>query len=683
MAAPPAAAAGAGRSLVERLHGVFCGFQLQARAVQERTLASRAPLEAGLAEDLLGGYCETLARELRLARDDLRRDKWDVDEAVHAEHDTLCFCLAVLELVQVVATSSAPSAGRILHWYNRHYLEEELAEWWQGAQRWSEDPEARSRSDSEFWTSLVRLALSDRRDEVLSLLQRSAEASDPHVASFCSFLREHPSLQQMDQARASMAEWRQAVKDIREAARELLRRAPEAHPTVQLLRIYAGSSRDEFDQKKDVSFEHRRTWVEDVVYSHAWIFPDLRRADLSDLLQEVAFRQVDEEIDDVDRVFLAVLRLDVPDLLTLLGRMPERFPSFFVVHLVDVLYFANRVPLALEISGESRVPPRDVHLMAHSKELRRGPREHVRCAVDYLRSGSSEAAREALEETANEYCTNAPGDEDREAAITLVVELGLGERLGVSPCRRWAEDERKRGDVLGCLRWACRAEQCGGEPRGFFVSGLLDDIADEATGPERLAAALAPPGGAARDPPLERPGGQPLYPPEWLAGALRLPAGRLAELAPSGRLYFFVQLARCRARREAGRPPAEWAPQLVRLLSEGVAPPAGAREVVEGELLPVLMGDEPSLDASEALQLMRCVQGMLGDPLARVQMRVEPEKLHEAMGLCFSNAVLRDPRGLCSAAVSSGAPLPALGLTVARTLWRLCQLGPKGREDAK
>ena len=112
--------------------------------------------------------------------------------------------------------------------------------------------------------------------------------------------------------------------------------------------------------------------MEDLVFTHAWVFPDLRRSELGDLLLAVARtdgvrgasgvmlrsnvgteaeckqiswansarllaltpehgeftvparRHQDESIDDVDRGFIATLKCDVPGLLKLLSSMPEK-----------------------------------------------------------------------------------------------------------------------------------------------------------------------------------------------------------------------------------------------------------------------------------------------------------------------------------------------------------------------
>jgi len=457
------------------------------------------------------------------------------------------------------------------------------------------------------------------------------------VARVCNFLRRFPSLSQIEQAKASSVECRQVVAEMQEAAQKLLQEAPAEHPIRQLLEIYAGSSQDAFEAGEDVANRMGRTWVEDVVYAHAWVFPDLRRTELGELLRAVARRRTGENIDDVDRVLFTVLTMDIPGLLGLLGSLPDRFPAFFVTHLVDVLYFAGRVPLSFELEGRQLVPPRDWHLIAYAQELSRGPREHQRYAVDYLRAGGSPAAVRFLEMAAGRFSATAASDEQMEEAVTLLSELGLGATLGVRQCRRRAQALRADGDVLGSLRWACRAEWCGTAPQGYFVSELLDGLAEENL--EALLAALAP--AEAGSEPLER------YPPESLLALLGPPpcVGEGAQaplLPPSGRLFFFAQFARCRALRLSGQPASAYAPTLVRLLTAGVAPPGLATAVVEEELLPALGEEPPALAADEALLLMRYVQSGAGDSLGRGRFcsgEVQ-EELQRAMGACLSRALL-------------------------------------------
>lgn len=48
-----------------------------------------------------------LAKEMRRARDELRRGQWDIDKGLRADHDMVCFCLAVWELAQELVTRLA------------------------------------------------------------------------------------------------------------------------------------------------------------------------------------------------------------------------------------------------------------------------------------------------------------------------------------------------------------------------------------------------------------------------------------------------------------------------------------------------------------------------------------------------------------------------------------------------
>eukprot|EP00928_Gymnodinium_smaydae_P078604 TRINITY_DN62720_c0_g1_i1.p1 TRINITY_DN62720_c0_g1~~TRINITY_DN62720_c0_g1_i1.p1 ORF type:complete len:671 (+),score=156.64 TRINITY_DN62720_c0_g1_i1:65-2014(+) len=632
-------------AVAARLHRRFCAFQAQAKLIEESTRASQAPLAPGVAEAQLERYSSGLVADLRLSRDELRRGKWDISEAVKAEYDSLCFCLAVWELVHEVMLSTAPTAPRILHWYNRHYLEEDISEWWQAAQL---EADGASATDAEFWKHLCHLAVADCRGEVLDLLQRSLERTDDHVAGVCHFLRRMPSLRQMDEAGASEVEQRQALGEIQNAARELLRTLPAEHLARDLISIYAGASQSTFEDSEDAAYRWSRSWVEDFAYAHAWVFPDLRRGELSHLLRAVARRRSGESIDDIDRVLFAALTLDVPALLRLVQSLPGRFPSFFVTHLVDVLYFAGRIPLSLETGGSDQVaPPRDFHLMAYARHLGLGSREERRFAVDYLRAGHSEAAQKALESAVDLYSESAESQEEIGEVLDLLTDLGLGETSGLELCRRRSKAARSRGDVPGCLRWACCSEG-GTSTAGAYASELLDDLATEdLTG---LLELLTPPDASAE--PLDE------YPPAYLTALLAPPGER--ALAPSGRLYFYVQYARCRALRRSGAAASAYAPQLVRLLTSGVVPPALASMLIEEDLFPVLHGDTCALTSSETLLLMRYVQSAARDPLHRVQLKLDPAQLHFAMGTCLSRAVLEGP------ARASGGFAAAMAITAGR-----------------
>uniref|UniRef100_A0A7S4RJW3 Nuclear pore complex protein Nup85 n=1 Tax=Alexandrium monilatum TaxID=311494 RepID=A0A7S4RJW3_9DINO len=626
------------KRLAGRLHGTFCRFQLRAKSIEAWVEATRTPVDSNVAQEVLEEYSRAIGSELQIARDELRRGQWMVDEAAHAQHDVLCFCIAMWELVQEMVVASGPSAGRLLHWYSRHYLDEAAAKavpsLVEGTARHGVAEEAAAMKDgSDFWESIRRLALCDCHAEVLELLRRKAEAEDPHVARVCEFLRRTPALWQMDQAQATAAEFNRATEEIREAARGLLRDLPADHPARQVVQVYAGCSQEAFESGTDIARQMGRTWIEDFVYAHAWVFPSMRRAELGELLRAVARRRTSETIDDMDRVFFTVLTLDVPALLELLTNLPDRFPAFFVTHLVDVLYFAGRVPLALELGDGPQVPPRDWHLMAYAKELCSGPRSQKRYAVDYLRAGGSQAAARLLEATAEDYCAEAETDEDMEDALVLLADLDLAAGVGARRCRERAEALRGRGDLAGCLRWACRAEECGASPRSFGISELLDGLARDDL--EGLLALLTPP---ELDEPLEE------HPPPSLVALLARSGAASPAWARSGRLYFFSQLARCRALRLAGRPARGHAPALVRLLSAGAVPPSMAEALLE-ELLPVLSeeGDEAALGAEEVLLVMRYVQAAARDPLRRAQLGPKVAELQRAMGGCFSRAVLTGP----------------------------------------
>lgn len=644
-------------SLSARLHSRFCEFQKRAKTLQDRVASTGLSVSTNTAETLLEEYSCNLAAEVRRARDELREGRWQVDEEVQRDHDALCFCLAVWELAHEVAVCSAPSAPRILHWYTRHYLEEDVAEWWQTAQVHADDPSGLV-PQSPLWDALCRLALADGSKEVCELLDRAQHAAggnaaqDKHVAHFCEFLRKVPSLRQMDDARASETEYVQAMRTVREMAKTLAREIPDDHPIQQLLEIYGGASQDDFDAGKDVAKKYARTWIEDLVFVHAWVLPNVRRTQLGDLLERIAQRRVDEEIDVMDKVIFAVLTIRMSDLLQLMGTVQERFPTLVVTHLVDVLYFAGRLPVALESDAET-IPPRDWHLMTYAQELMSGPRKARRFAIDYLRAGGSASVTGCLHLATEQYCASSVTEEELEESLAVLEDLNLSGKFGAQVCRRRARELRST-DTAGCIRWACRAEQYESRPRGYFVSELLDDFAEENL--EALLSVLSPPG---RDEPLTR------YPPAWLSsllGSCPTAASQESTLAPSGRLYFYVQYARCRALRTAG-PPSAYAPSFVHLLSYGVVPTNLAKVLLD-ELLPVLTARDPALSVEEVLLLMRYVQSSKSDPLRRVDLS-NPE-LQRALGTCFSQAILKEPTG-----VQAGALLPALEAHGTET-WMAC-----------
>eukprot|EP00932_Pfiesteria_piscicida_P012064 SRR837773.23367.p1 GENE.SRR837773.23367~~SRR837773.23367.p1 ORF type:complete len:465 (-),score=163.03 SRR837773.23367:116-1510(-) len=439
----------------------------------------------------------------------------------------------------------------------------------------------------------------------------------------------------MEQAHASKVDFHRDVAQVQAMARRLLAETPQGHPTRQLLEVYAGCDQSTFEADGDIGFRHGRSWIEDVAYVHAWVFPELRKTELGDLLRAVAQRRTAETIDNIDRVFFAVLALDMPALLKLLEASPESFPEIFVAHIVDVLYFAGRMPLAVEVAtGTKVVPPRDCHLMAYAKEICGGSRQRARLALDYLRSGGSQEVQQELEAQAERYCEAAASEAEMQEAAALLVELDLAAALGPRQCRRRAERLRDAGDMAGCLRWVCQAEQYCAPSRGYYVSEMLDKIAESKPELEALMSVLTAEG---LDEPLVR------YPPEALVAILS-PCDMTREIVASGRLYFIVQYARCRALKLAGKPAAEWAPCLVGLLTSGSAGPASlVKSVVEEELLPVLSEESPALSTEEALQLMRYVQSLQRDPFARVRFTVPHEELQQAMGLCLSRSILLKP----------------------------------------
>merc|ERR1712056_175879 len=104
--------------------------------------------------------------------------------------------------------------------------------------------------------------------------------------------------------------------------------------------------------------------------------------------------------------------------------------------------------------------------------------------------GSSKQATELLQATAKEYCDTAASNEDLEETLVLLGELGLAQHLGIQLCRRHSQDLRKKGQLVACLRWACRAEHFSSTPQGSYVSELLDSLADENL--DSLLSALSP-----------------------------------------------------------------------------------------------------------------------------------------------------------------------------------------------
>jgi len=622
-------------SLITTLHGLFRQFQIFAKQMQDRVEETQMPMPDGFAEEHLEAYSQSMCDAFRADRDALRQGSWDLDPAVQQNHDNLCICLAVWELVHEVAVSSAPSAPRLLRWYNRHYLEEEIAKWWQEAQQRVVAPGA-VKQGSPLWQPLYRLALADCHDEVLSLLRRLAPSDDEGlVGSVADFLATVPSLQVMEVAGATRSELNLAMREIQEAARRLLQDAPPGHPTRTLLRIYAGCKQSEFEAGEDIAAELGRSWIEDFVYAHAWVLPDLRRHELGDLLRLVAKRRTTEQTDDIDAVFFAALSLDVPGLLRALDTDQVRFPPIFTTHLVDVLYYGGRVSLAAEAAGdEGPMPVRDRHLLRYAKELydprMDRPRAQRHMTVDYLRAGGAEAVAKELERVAGGLCASAETNEEMEAAVTLLADLDLAGKIGAEQCWRKAKELRDNGDVAGCLRWAGLAEQYAAPARGCHVSDMLDSLAEDSDELERLMEALTP-----ADPLAES---LDMYPPKDLIALFA------SSVSSSQRLYFFVQYARCRALREAGRPAQEYVPLLVRLLASGMAGPAPiAKKILEELLLPLLSEDPALLSAEDVMALMRYVQGLSADPLERVRLGEQRSEVQRTLGDCLSAAILRGP----------------------------------------
>merc|ERR1711908_22853 len=99
-------------------------------------------------------------------------------------------------------------------------------------------------------------------------------------------------------------------------------------------------------------------------------------------------------------------------------------------------------------------------------------------------------------------------------ALALLSDLGMRAKLGLRHCRRYAQALREAGDITGCLRWACHAETCCDEQRGYYVSEMLDSLADENLA--SLLDALAPKDLSEA---LEK------YPPKYLLDLLMMPSG--------------------------------------------------------------------------------------------------------------------------------------------------------------
>ena len=524
----------------------------------------------------------------------------------------------MLELViETALRRFAPAAPGLLRWYCRHYLEgtrlstpeqaaklkgacpprngrlawsqgeEDVSDWHREAQRASSDDILAE--DSSFWEPICRLALADCKHEVLELLRGSSARQDSQISQFCDFLSKFPSMREMEVAGATGVEFCQAIDEMQVAAQSIASQISDKHPLRQLLEVYTRSSQADFEANKDVSWKFSRNWVEDFVFTHAWVFPDLRRAELGDLLQAVARRRQDESIDDVDRAFVAAVKCDVPALLERLTSKPDKFPQFFVVHLVDLLYYAGRLPLSTH--SDVPLPLRDWHLIAYAADLCQAPQQ-LRFALNYLRAGGSSEVARCLQGLADRYCANAVNDNKQLwEALSVLDDLELAE-LGRQHCWQRARLLRKSGDLLGALNWACWAvvgiqssehetesslklskgeaqisdfcdemvEQDMAALLAALAPANLEESFDDCPSPALLAA-MAPPGAPAPLPTL--PASARLY---FFIQYLGLGNGAAAEV-PSQHVLprFLARYARCHALHAAGRPTASWAPVLVKL----------------------------------------------------------------------------------------------------------------------
>jgi len=506
-----------------------------------------------------------------------------------------------------------------------------------------------------MWEPLCRLALSDGRQEVLAVLQRGAR-SDKHIARVCDFLRGIPALHQLEEV--STVEFRQVLRQMIEGGQKVLRTIPAEHPVRPIMEVYAGPGKRAFEEGKDVAKKWGRTWIEDFAYAHAWVHPDLRRSELSDLLLAVSQRRSDEEIDEVDRALFLLVMLEIPEMLSLLSRSPERYPAVVLTHLVDILYFAGRLPgvtgqCEAEKDSEPAVTSRDWHLQRYAEELLEGPRQMRRCAMSYLRAGGTAAARDGLEAAFEKYAETAISDEETEEALALLADLGLSAELGVRLCTQKAGVERRSGHICKALHWGGKAEEALHHPTGFVMSELLDDLA--ATDLQSLLDALAPPD---PDEPLD------FFPPRWLQQRLLLPAVLLEGGRIFGRLYFYVQLARCRAARTSRVQAAEWASHLAYLVVCGRGSHQLALRVLSEDLEPVLSMEQPPLTAEEVLKLMHFVQRSASDPLHRACLsQAKEHHLLQVLASGLSRVILNTPVvGPAFSRAFSPAPVGSGGL---------------------
>lgn len=613
----------ASASTASRLHERFCILQQRAREVQERF--GTEAVEVRKAEEVLEDYATGIATELRTTRDHLRHDRWQLSDAVQATYSEVCFAYAMWELGYELAVCGAPAvAPRLLHWHIRHFLEEDIEEWWKDAS--SRCHAGMPKDDPEFWEPLCRLALADCRAEVSDLLGRGLAKTDEYVQCVRDWLAQIPSMHQIDEARASDVEVRQAMSEIRNGAQRLIKEAPRGgHPITKLLKIYAGASREVFERGEDVASVYGRGWVEEMILALVWVFPDLRRGELGGLLRDVAFRRRDEELDDIDTMFFDIFDNNVAGMVRKVHACPDALPMYFTVHFVDMLFFAGRVPISLgPRDHEAGGSPRDFYLMEYAKHLCQDGRENIRLAFDYLRAAGAPTARRRLEQVAALYGEAGNTDGEGEEAVQVFAEYGISWKVSVDHCRRLALLRRAENDLTGCVRWACRGEELGGQPCTAWVSEILDEIASKDL--EGLLKLFTPTSAG------EALGADSL-PPEL---------GPLQKKSMSGRLAFFVQLARSRSMRAAGKPASTYLPDLIKLWNAGAVPSSLVGMVLEDYILPALDSSaaSPVLGFQDSMLLMRAVETSYSDPLKRTTLNVDMVTLHRKLGECASRAIL-------------------------------------------
>lgn len=639
--APPA-------ELAEKLLHHFSAFQVKAKAVHEQVESMRITVDTAYVQDMLLDYASGIASEISKARDKLRKSGGNMTDS--AQDDQLSFCLAVIELITETMLNPSAVAPGLLRWYSRHYLEgeEDVSDWFREALDSVDDV---MEKDSAFWANVCRLALADYKAEVQELLKGVAH-QDPHIGEFCDFLSNIPSMRQMEQAGATAVEFRQVIAEMQAEAKQL--QVPESHPLHELVCVYSGCSQAAFEANKDITWKFSRTWIEDFVFTHAWIFPDLRRSELGELLQAVTRRRQDDRVDQVDLAFMAALTSNVPRLLELLSSMPENFPQFFLVHLVDLLYYAGRLPVSSE-TPDGQLPIRDKHLMAYAEDLCRGKPLLWGYALNYLRAGGSTATGHFLETMADKYCASAVEDEQLLwKALNLLEELEMSE-LGRQHCWRRARLLRNSGDFLGALSWACWAV-VGISPRKDMeqiaergaadISEFCDEMGEHDM--TALLAALAPAN-------LEESFDD--CPSPALLAALAPPAAPrpLPTLPASARLYFYIQYAHCHALQHARRPVASWAPVLVKLLSHGFAPANVQLYVLKEELATALDEDPCPFEAEEVLALMKIANVATLQSSTKCSNK-ELQDLHRSLGMCLSRAILQGSGRFGTGSVG-GSPL--------------------------